>query len=204
MQQKRNQQAEIRLGSHGEDYGSWMSNPVFYIIGGITALAVVLAILSFSVFHITALGVLFSVVTAVLAALLVWITWIRRQYAFGGGGIMEQVHRVVLSHLDYDGQGSLLEVGCGSGALSIRAALTGRRQRSLAWTTGELFTITARPSVRKTPQVKAWPPGVCSGMVTLIIWISPMRVLMWSSATMSTTISWEPICTSCCWRACGC
>ncbi len=35
MQQKRNQQAEIRLGSHGEDYGSWMSNPVFYIIGGI-------------------------------------------------------------------------------------------------------------------------------------------------------------------------
>ena len=32
MQQKRNQQAEIRLGSHGEDYGSWMSNPVFYII----------------------------------------------------------------------------------------------------------------------------------------------------------------------------
>ena len=70
MQQKRNQQAEIRLDSHGEDYGSWMSNPVFYIIGGITALAVVLAILSFSVFHITALGVLFSVVTAALAALL--------------------------------------------------------------------------------------------------------------------------------------
>ena len=124
MQQKRNQQAEIRLGSHGEDYGSWMSNPVFYIIGGITALAVVLAILSFSVFHITVLGVLFSVVAAALVTLLVWITWIRRQYAFGGGGIMEQVHRVVLSHLDYDGQGSLLEVGCGSGALSIRAALT--------------------------------------------------------------------------------
>lgn len=45
-------QENIRLGTHGEDYGSWMSNPVFYIIGG----------------------------------------------------IMEQVHRVVLSHLDYDGE----------------------------------------------------------------------------------------------------
>ena len=33
-------QENIRLGTHGEDYGSWMSNPVFYIIGGITALAV--------------------------------------------------------------------------------------------------------------------------------------------------------------------
>ena len=37
---------------------------------------------------------------------------------------MERVHEVVLSHLDFDGRGSLLEVGCGSGALSIRAALT--------------------------------------------------------------------------------
>ena len=55
---------------------------------------------------------------------LIWITWIRRQYAFGGGRIMEQVHRVVLSHLDYDGEGKILEVGCGSGALTIRAALT--------------------------------------------------------------------------------
>lgn len=101
-----------------------MSAPVFYVVGGIAVLAVILAILSFSVFHAAFLGVLFSLVTAVLAGLLIWITWIRRQYAFGGGGIMEQVHRVVLSHLDYDGQGSLLEVGCGSGALSIRAALT--------------------------------------------------------------------------------
>ena len=175
MQQKRNQQAEIRLGSHGEDYGSWMSNPVFYIIGGITALAVVLAALSFSVFHITVLGVLFSVAAAALAALLVWIAWIRRQYAFGGGGIMEQVHRVVLSHLDYDGQGSLLEVGCGSGALSIRAALTWPETRSLAWTTGELFTITARLSVRKNAASEGVASRCVFRMATPIIWISPMR-----------------------------
>ena len=86
MNKKELKQENIRLGTHGEDYGSWMSNPVFYIIGGITALAVVLAVLSFSVFHITVLGVLFSVVAAALVALLVWITWIRRQYAFGGAG----------------------------------------------------------------------------------------------------------------------
>ena len=53
MNKNRCKQENIRLGTHGEDYGSWMSNPVFYIIGGITALAVVLAVLSFSVFHIT-------------------------------------------------------------------------------------------------------------------------------------------------------
>ena len=68
MNKKELKQENIRLGTHGEDYGSWMSNPVFYIIGGITALAVVLAVLSFSVFHITVLGVLFSVVAAAAAA----------------------------------------------------------------------------------------------------------------------------------------
>ena len=57
---KRNQwkQENIRLGTHGEDYGSWMSNPVFYIIGGIGVLAAVLAVLSFYVFHVAVLGVL--------------------------------------------------------------------------------------------------------------------------------------------------
>ena len=37
--------------------------------------------------------------------------------------MMERTHLVILSHLDFDGQGQLLEVGCGSGPLSIRAAL---------------------------------------------------------------------------------
>lgn len=126
MKQNQVQQKEIRLGTHGEHYGSWMSNPVFYVIGALLALSVVLAVLSFAVFHITALGVVFVIAALLLLALLLWITWIRRQYAFGGGGMMEQVHQVVLSHLDFDGQGQLLDVGCGSGALSIRAALTWR------------------------------------------------------------------------------
>ena len=72
-------QENIRLGTHGEDYGSWMSNPVFYIIGGIGVLAAVLAVLSFYVLHVAVLGVLFTVITIALLVLLIWITWIRRQ-----------------------------------------------------------------------------------------------------------------------------
>lgn len=178
MNKKELKQENIRLGTHGEDYGSWMSNPVFYIIGGITALAVVLAVLSFSVFHITVLGVLFSVVAAALMALLVWITWIRRQYAFGGGGIMEQVHRVVLSHLDYDGQGSLLEVGCGSGALAIRAALTWPKAKVIGvdyW--GAVYNY-SKAICEKNAQVRAWLPAVYFSTVMRSNWIFLMRVLM--------------------------
>ena len=63
MKQK---QTSIILGTHGEDYGSWMSTPVFYIVGGIMLLAVLLTILSFFVFHIAILGVLFSLITGVI------------------------------------------------------------------------------------------------------------------------------------------
>ena len=35
MKEKQKQQNMIHLGTHGEDYGTWMSNPVLYTIGGL-------------------------------------------------------------------------------------------------------------------------------------------------------------------------
>ena len=122
--QSREKQNAIRLGTHGEDYGSWMSNPVFYLIGAMILIMGILTVLSVQVFHMVWLAIVFGIAAAVLLVLLFLITWVRRQYAFGGGGIMDQVHQTVLRHLEFDGKGTLLEVGCGSGPLSIRAALT--------------------------------------------------------------------------------
>ena len=59
MKKSKSRQNMIHLGTHGEDYGNWMSNPVFYVVGALLALSAVLAVLSFTVFHITALGVVF-------------------------------------------------------------------------------------------------------------------------------------------------
>lgn len=117
-------QKEIKIGTHGEQYGNWMSKPVFYMLGGGIALAALLAVLSFTVFHLPILGIIFAVILAALTAATCWCAWIRKQYSFGGGGMMDKVHQSLLSHLDFDGNGTLLEVGCGSGALTIRAALS--------------------------------------------------------------------------------
>lgn len=128
MKYEKSRQEEIHLGAHGEDYGSWMSNPVFYMVGGLLVLSVVLAMLSFVVFRLPWLGAVFSVVAAAFLALLCWCGWIRKQYAFGGG-MMERTHQCLLAHLGFDGRGTLLDVGCGSGALSIRAASPGRKRQ---------------------------------------------------------------------------
>ena len=39
-------QKQIKVGTHGEGYGSWMSNPVFYVFGGIALVTLVLTMLS--------------------------------------------------------------------------------------------------------------------------------------------------------------
>ena len=44
---------DIKLGTHGEDYGNWMSTPVFYVFGGLAALALILAVVSFALLHIS-------------------------------------------------------------------------------------------------------------------------------------------------------
>ena len=117
-------QKSIQLGTHNEDYGSWMSNSVFYMIGTIFLITGALSILSIQRFHIAWLGLILGMFAVAMLSLLLLITWVRKQYSFHGGGIMDRVHQTVLNYLDFDGNGTFLEVGCGSGPLSIRAALT--------------------------------------------------------------------------------
>lgn len=92
-QQNKVLQSTIHLGTHGENYGTWMSHPVFYMIGGFALAALILAVLSFAVFHITALGVVFLIALIALIAFIGWMEWIRRQYAFGGGGRLKHCNR---------------------------------------------------------------------------------------------------------------
>ena len=159
MKEKQKQQNMIHLGTHGEDYGNWMSNPVLYTIGGLLVVTGAVASLASTVFHVTVLSGLALIAAISLLLLLCWCGWIRRQYAFGGGGMMERVHHTVLSYLDFDGQGQLLDVGCGSGALSIRAALiwpdaqvTGIDYWGAAYGYGQIM---CERNAREMPPVKA-------------------------------------------------
>ena len=36
----------VRLGTHGENYGNWMSAPVFYMVGALVVLMAVLCVIS--------------------------------------------------------------------------------------------------------------------------------------------------------------
>ena len=91
MKHNSSRHGEIHLGTHGEDYGNWMPLSVLGMAAGAFALMAALAIFFFTAFYWPPTGAIFAVTAAVMLALLLWITWIRRQYAFGGGGMMEQL-----------------------------------------------------------------------------------------------------------------
>lgn len=79
---------KIELGTHGEEYGNWMSNPVFYMLGGRILLSALLTILAFTVLHLPVLGIVFAVILAAITLVTCWFAWIRKQYSFGGGGMI--------------------------------------------------------------------------------------------------------------------
>lgn len=65
---------------------------------------------------------LFSILFLFVFIILLYRTLHHRELSFNGGGLMGKIHRYVLSHLDWDGKGKFLDVGCGSGALTILCA----------------------------------------------------------------------------------
>lgn len=79
MKEKQKQQNMIHLGTHGEDYGNWMSNPVLYTIGGLLVVTGAVASLASTVFHVTVLSRL-ALIAAISLLLLLMLV------AAGSGG----------------------------------------------------------------------------------------------------------------------
>ena len=71
-------QEPVRLGTHGENYGNWMSAPVFYMVGALVVLMAALCVISHFIPGMRLLGVLALIAAAAVLILLGWITWIRK------------------------------------------------------------------------------------------------------------------------------
>ena len=104
------------------DYGNWVPKKLLVIAAAVAL--VVAALLIASVCF--AWGWLWTTVIALLlcfiVALLAYMTLSYRAFSHHGGGFMEKVHRYVAGKLPWNGEGTLLDVGCGAGALTILCA----------------------------------------------------------------------------------
>lgn len=70
----------------------------------------------------TILSIIVGILFVLVAAFTVYMWRCRVLFDFRRGGLMGKIHQYLVDHLDWDGNGTLLDIGCGAGALTIRCA----------------------------------------------------------------------------------
>ncbi len=106
------------------DYANWIPKHLVVKIGASAGAALVLFLLSFMFGGlITAVvRVVLLCATLVFCFFFFYMSHARRLLSYDGGGVQGKILDNVLRYLQWDGNGKLLDIGCGSGAMAIKAA----------------------------------------------------------------------------------
>lgn len=94
------------------DYGNWVSSKLVYTPAALGLLLIGLSLL----WRPLLLGACLSLLASG------YFLYARRQFAPEGGDLQAKIRDVVLAELRWNGDGRLLDIGCGNGALAIEAA----------------------------------------------------------------------------------
>jgi SAM-dependent methyltransferase len=95
------------------EYGNWVSKRLVYVpaVAGAGFLALSVLVLAF------------VIPAAVSIAVAGYLAYARYLFGPRGGDVQGAIWSDLVSRLEWDGRGQALDIGCGSGALSIRLAL---------------------------------------------------------------------------------
>ena len=104
------------------NYGNWISLTLLRILYGTSAVLLLLFALSFVWPRLVAVTIFMGIVAAAMLAMSVYMHVCHHEFSFEGGRLMSKFHDFLMEHLDWDGHGTLLDIGCGSAALSVRCA----------------------------------------------------------------------------------
>lgn len=107
------------------DYANWIPVKLPMTLGMITAVLALLFALSFLLTGgtlIFILRIVLAAATVLMGVFFFYMAHARKLLSYEGGGVQGKILDNVLRYLDWDGNGTLLDIGCGSGALTIKAA----------------------------------------------------------------------------------
>lgn len=99
-------------GGEKPDYGNWVSSKLVYLLGGMTLIFLVMSLV-LPLFMIGA-------VLLFLSFLCFW--YAHYKFSPPGGNIQVKIRDLVLDHIDWNGEGRAIDIGCGNGALTIELA----------------------------------------------------------------------------------
>lgn len=104
------------------NYGNWVPANMIRAGWSITAVLAIVAIVCWLCWRSGIAAGIFGVLCIVICVFTIYMQRCRTIFAFEKGGMMGNVHEHLVEHLAWDGNGTLLDIGCGAGALTIRCA----------------------------------------------------------------------------------
>lgn len=104
-------------------YANWIPAKLPVTLGAAAAFFALLFALSFlPPGSIPALILRILLAAAAMLLFFAYMTHARKLPSYEGGGVQSKILDHVLRYLDWDGNGTLMDIGCGSSALTIKAA----------------------------------------------------------------------------------
>ena len=100
------------------NYGNWIRRRKIYTFWGIGVFSLLLAMIPIYLL----IRILLLISAAIFIGLGAYLSYVAYQFSAKGGGFQEKLWWVVLEHLAWDGNGSVLDIGTGNGPLAIRIA----------------------------------------------------------------------------------
>lgn len=104
------------------NYGNWIPEKLL-LRGWLVTFGLLLA--AFGLWKFTSIPVLSAIILVLgifMLLMCIYMQICHHAFSFQGKNVMGAIHKELLSHLSWNGIGHLLDIGCGSGALSIRCA----------------------------------------------------------------------------------
>ena len=134
----------MKINSSTTDYGNWISSTLMSLLVGIALVLASLLVVAWLWLRLWPITLIIGLLFLGWIGMTAYMYCCRRAFSFTGGGLMGKMHGYLLEHFDWDGEGRLLDIGCGSGALSIRCAkkfhkakVTGIDYWGLGWNYGQ-------------------------------------------------------------------
>lgn len=102
----------MKIADEKPDYGNWVSRKFIFI-----PFVLCIVFCGLILVHLY-----FSILAIILFVISLYFTYSRYLFSPKGKDIQTQIRDLVVANLVWDGEGSILDVGCGSGALAVSVA----------------------------------------------------------------------------------
>lgn len=99
-------------------YGNWIRRRKIYTFLGLGVFSLLLGLIPIYLL----IRVIFIISAVIFLGLGTYLSYVAYQFSAKGGGFQNRLWGLVLEYLDWDGNGSALDIGTGNGPLAIRLA----------------------------------------------------------------------------------